>query len=150
MSSGDDSDADSATALSAPPALFPPSSSATQDDASYSPPAAAATQSAIEGVPSVGSSAVADGGSDSDSGTGEAMGALGDIFDDTNELAADALVFCAAEGDYEQEDWGWGDDSTASVPDAVPDIAQNPGKKNDRYKKCEIICFEASLAFAET
>lgn len=78
----------------------------------------------------MGSSAVADRGSDSDSGPGEVMGALGGIFDDTNELAADALVFCAAEGDYEQEDWGWGDESTASGPDVVPDVAQNSGEKD--------------------
>lgn len=76
-----------------------------------------------------GDSAAGEGGSDAGSEVGEGMGALGDNFDETNELAADALVFSAAEADYEQEDWGWGDLTAAAGP------AQAPGEMSC-YPRC--------------
>ena len=67
-----------------------------------------------------GGSTAAEDGSEGGSEAGEGMEALGELFDDTNELAADALVFGAAEADYEEEDWGWADLNAAAPVPGMP------------------------------
>ena len=67
----------------------------------------------------------------SGSDDGDAMSTLGGLFDAGQELPADALVFTAADADYEQKDWGWGDatDSLAEVQQPEQENKQQEASK---------------------
>lgn len=105
-----------------------PASSAASQPAAKTQPDGATPPSSEDGGAGGGSTAAEDG-SEGGSEAGEGMGALGELFDDTNEQAADALVFGAAEADYEQEDWGWSDLNAAAAVPGNAGPGQTPGER---------------------